>query len=60
MKVIDVLISSKLVPSKSEARRILEQGGIRMNNKVVQSIDALIEDGTVNVGKRKFLRVHFG
>ncbi|MDO8469006.1 MAG: tyrosine--tRNA ligase [Candidatus Peribacter sp.] len=55
--LIDVLVSSKLVSSKSEARRVIEQGGVKMNNKVVQSIEQGIEEGIVQVGKRKFLRI---
>ncbi|ALM09826.1 MAG TPA: tyrosine--tRNA ligase [Candidatus Peribacter riflensis] len=55
--LIDVLMSSKLVASKSEARRVVEQGGVKMNNKVVQSIEQGIEEGTVQVGKRKFARI---
>jgi len=55
--LIDVLVSSKLVSSKSEARRLIEQGGVKMNNKVIQSIEQGIEEGIVQVGKRKFLRI---
>lgn len=56
--LIDVLVSAKLVPSKSEARRVIEQGGVKLNNKIVQSIDHVCEEGVVQVGKRKFARVH--
>jgi len=56
--LIDVLVSAKLVPSRSEARRVIEQGGVKLNNKIVQSIDHLCEEGVVQVGKRKFVRVH--
>lgn len=55
--LIDVLVSAKLVPSKSEARRVIEQGGVKMNNKIVQSIDYVSEEGVVQVGKRKFVKL---
>ncbi|MDD4287734.1 MAG: tyrosine--tRNA ligase [Candidatus Peribacteraceae bacterium] len=55
--LIDVLVSSKLVASKSEARRVIEQGGVKMNNKVIQSIEQGIEEGIVQVGKRKFIKI---
>lgn len=55
--LIDVLVSSKLVASKSEARRVIEQGGVKLNTKVVQSIKQGIEQGIVQVGKRKFVHV---
>ena len=55
--LVDVLVSSKLVASKSEVRRLIEQGGVKMNNKVVQSIEQGIEEGVLQVGKRKFLKI---
>ncbi|MDD5470248.1 MAG: S4 domain-containing protein, partial [Candidatus Peribacteraceae bacterium] len=58
--LIDVLVQEKLIASKSEARRLIEQGGIRMNDKPVTSIDAKVEEGIVKVGKRKFLQIRIG
>ena len=65
--LIDVLVEQKLVASKSEARRLVEQGGIKVNDKPVSSIDATVEEGMtagasakeviVKVGKRKFLKI---
>ncbi len=55
--LVDVLVSSKLVTSKSEARRVIEQGGVKLNKKVVQSIEATVEEGIVQVGKRKFAKI---
>ena len=66
-KVIDVIVENKLVSSKSEARRVIEQGGVKLNDKAVDSIDTEVEEGltpealakgvTLKVGKRKFLKV---
>ncbi len=55
--LLDVLVKEKLVASKSEARRLVEQGGVHLNNKVVQSVEALVESGVVKVGKRRFLKL---
>jgi tyrosyl-tRNA synthetase len=55
--LIDVLVGEKLVASKSEARRLFEQGGVHLNNKVVQSMEAEVESGTLKVGKRRFLKL---
>lgn len=55
--LIDALVASKSVASKSEARRLIEQGGIKVNDVPVKSIDAKAEAGIVKVGKRKFLKV---
>lgn len=54
--LIDVLVEQKLIASKSEARRLVEQGGIKVNDKPVDSIEATVEDGIVKIGKRKFLK----
>lgn len=57
--LVDVLVSSKLVASKSEARRLIGQGGVRLRNAVVTSIDQSAEEGVLQVGKRKFLHLRF-
>jgi tyrosyl-tRNA synthetase len=55
--LIDALVASKTVASKSEARRLIEQGGVKVNDKPVTSVDTKAEEGIVKVGKRKFVRV---
>lgn len=55
--LIDVLVANGLIASKSEARRLVEQKGIQINDKSVSSIDATVEEGVVKVGKRKFLKL---
>lgn len=55
--LIDVLVEHKLVASKSEVRRLIEQKGIHLNDRIVDSIDAKVEKGIVKVGKRKFLKL---
>jgi tyrosyl-tRNA synthetase len=57
--LLEVLVKAKLVPSKSEGRRLIEQKGITLNNKIVQKVDAVVEEGVVKVGKRKFGRIVF-
>ena len=55
--LIDVLVDEGIIASKSEARRLVEQGGITLNEKPITSIDSEVEEGVVKVGKRKFLRL---
>ena len=59
--VIDVLVRSKLVSSKSEARRMIEQKGVKLDGKVVESVDQMLEgtlDGSVlQKGKRHFVKL---
>ena len=57
--LVDALVKSGLASSKSEARRLIEQGGVKMNEKTVKAVDAKVEEGIVKVGKRKFVRLVF-
>ncbi len=64
IKLVDLLVQTELAASKAEARRLISQGGVRVNNERVG--DALAElDTTVTkeallqVGKLKFLKVRF-
>ena len=54
-----LLKQAGLVPSTSEAMRMIEQGGVRVDGGVVSDKTLKLSDGTfvVQVGKRKFARV---
>jgi tyrosyl-tRNA synthetase len=60
MTLVDLLVATQLVSSKSEARRLVEQGGVRINEvkKTDPSETVAIEgDMVVQVGPRKFVRL---
>jgi len=60
IKMTDLLTESKLASSKSKARRLIEQGGVKIDNKNIKDWQKQIavKDGMViQVGKRKFRRV---
>ncbi|MBE6150789.1 MAG: tyrosine--tRNA ligase [Firmicutes bacterium] len=66
INIIDLLIETNLVTSKSEARRLIEQNGISLNQEKVSSVDKVInlEDLNDNFiviqkGKKVFLKVIF-
>lgn len=63
-KVLDVLIEAKVIPSKSEGRRLIQQGGLYINNEKVTDMDfivdeSLFKDGEMLVrkGKKTFHRI---
>ncbi len=64
IKLVDLLVQSELAPSKAEARRLISQGGVRLNGERVGDVAS---DLTINglqevllqVGKLKALRVVF-
>ncbi len=47
MLVIDMLLKTKLVASKSEARRLIQQGGILIADVKVDSLEATIDESAV-------------
>lgn len=64
MDIITLLQKVELVPSRSEARRLIEQGGIKINDEKVTQIDTAISSSDFNngelliqKGKKIFLKV---
>jgi tyrosyl-tRNA synthetase len=56
--VLDVLVDSKLVASKSEGRRLVEQKGVKLDGKVLEKFEAVFpHPGVLQVGKRRFVRI---
>jgi tyrosyl-tRNA synthetase len=59
--LIDLMVEQQLAPSKSEARRLIQGGGVSLNGEKVADVAALVSatsEGTVlKVGKRKFLKI---
>lgn len=56
----DLLTASGMASSKNEARRVIEQGGVKVDDKTIdQSLDKIeVTDGMIiQVGKRKFLKM---
>jgi tyrosyl-tRNA synthetase len=59
MGIAALIKAANLAPSTSEANRLLEQGGVRVDGSVVSDKGLKLAAGTfvVQVGKRKFARV---
>jgi len=56
--VLDVILDAKLASSKSEARRLFDQRGVRLDGETLERGDTPFPHrGVLQVGKRKFLRV---
>ncbi|HXG38818.1 MAG TPA: tyrosine--tRNA ligase [Bacteroidota bacterium] len=58
--VVSLMTEARLVPSKSEARRLVEQGGVSIDGERVTDSNAAIpnkKEFVLKVGKRKFLKV---
>jgi tyrosyl-tRNA synthetase len=60
MNILDMMLAAKLIPTKSEGRRLVQQGGVSVNNEKVTDPNAMIAvDGEVIIkkGKKVFHKV---
>ena len=61
MNILDLLLAGGVVQSKGEARRLVEQSGVRLDGNLVESKELMLEpngdERVIQAGKRKFLRV---
>lgn len=58
--IVALLVATGLATSKSEARRLIEGGGVRVAGERVENHELLLQpgaDAVVQVGRRKFVRV---
>ena len=61
LKLVEILATSGLVSSKTEARRLIEQNAVQVNDEKVTDVEKKLTKGTSNllqVGKRRFLKVY--
>ncbi len=59
-RIVDVLTSNELVSSNSEARRLIDQGAVKIDDQKCINRDQIIkkdESIVIKVGKRRFLRI---
>jgi len=59
-KLIDLLVNTDLAASKGEAKRLIEQGGVKINGEKASNVNAemeLSDEILLQVGKRKFLKI---
>ena len=61
INLVDILLSEKLIASKGEGKRLINQNAVKVDGKVCDDINQTIspsnEDIIVKVGKRRFLRI---
>lgn len=57
-KILDIIVGQKMAGSRSEARRVIDQQGVKLNGEVVSDLNVEIpDDAILQVGKRRFLRL---
>jgi len=59
--IVDILFEANLVKSKSDARRLIQQGGVRLDGKKIEQADLIVQvtgEAILEVGKQgKFLKL---
>jgi len=58
--IVDLIMETKLITSKSETRRLVEQGGVKLNDQTIKDWKNNITPQTgdiLKVGKRKFAKL---
>ncbi|MFH1551931.1 MAG: tyrosine--tRNA ligase [bacterium] len=55
--IIDVLVNGNLAKSKSDARRLIEHKGIKVNREIIKTFNKVINKGDIiQKGKRHFIK----
>ena len=57
VNIVDVLLVTHLAASRGEARRLIEQKGVRLNGLIIADLKSLATPGVLQVGKRNFIRM---
>ncbi|MCC6549210.1 MAG: tyrosine--tRNA ligase [Ignavibacteriaceae bacterium] len=60
LSAVDLLMKFELAPSRGEARRLIQQGGVSLNSrKIADPAEVIIleKENILKVGKRKFLKI---
>lgn len=57
--ILDILVSTDCATSKSEARRLVEQGGVSIDNEKVSDVNMIVEKSEfiLQKGKKKIIKV---
>ncbi|MDZ4132955.1 MAG: tyrosine--tRNA ligase, partial [Dethiobacteria bacterium] len=61
VSIINAMVDGNLAPTKSEARRLIQQNGVKLDGETVTSIELELTAGlaaVLQVGKRKFARIN--
>lgn len=58
ISILDFIVKNNLVESKSEGKRLIEQGGVTFNNNRVELFTNIKEHGILKVGKRNYIEVN--
>ena len=50
-------MASGFIKSRSEAKRLIDQGAVELNGKKVHNLEFEVEAGILKVGKKRFVKL---
>ena len=60
LPILELLVKTKMAQSKAEAKRLVEQGGVKINDKKIENWKEIIKIKSgliIQVGPRKFIKI---
>ena len=60
-KLLDIMLNHAMVTSKGEGKRMIKQGGVKLNDVKISDLNTNVSKGSesiLKVGKRKFLKIN--
>ena len=60
ISILDLITTVNFAPSKGEARRLVQQGGVTLDGEKIADISAVVQlkpENILKVGKRKFIKI---
>ncbi|MEW5785029.1 MAG: tyrosine--tRNA ligase [Bacillota bacterium] len=63
LDLVSIMVRAGLAASNSEARRLIQQGGVKIEGATIRAIDHTVQprgEQVLQVGKRRFARILFG
>ena len=57
--LLDLMVLSKLAPSKGEARRLIQQGGVSVDDEKISDVNTVVTIGNgriIRKGKKQFVK----
>ena len=55
--IIDILVQNHLAESKSDVKRLIEQGAVLLNDEKISDANTKISQGILKIGKRKIIKI---
>jgi tyrosyl-tRNA synthetase len=58
--ILDFMVENSLVSSRTEGKRLFDQGGVYFDKQPVTNPNEIIRAGVLQIGKRKFVKIEIG